>query len=201
MLFFKKKLNWGYMRFWAFILSLLLLSTYSSAFEAPQHKLNFHLGAGGLVSTNVFYSRGAFGVSYDFVNKKGHSIALDAHFLSDRGMLYNIGYRHHNNNGLYVGVGIAEVSREIGNTLCSDRLGREVRCKTSLKNIGLGLSFGYTHIFDSGFTLGVSSIYVPLGQAEIVAEADSPFGGSSSFDSGLDLGIRSIGLVLGRTWR
>ena len=213
-LFFNKKLNWSYIHFGALILSLLLLSTNSSAFERRQHKLFFHLNTLGASGTSFSpddpndEEQGGYGISYDFVNKRGHSFAIEGHSLPSvvdgttfAGSLSYLGYRYHTNGGLYFGLGFIQVSKEVAVGTCKDALGDLVRCSLSLNSGGIGASLGYTYVFDSGFTLGVSSLYKPESSATATLETDSPFGESITFDTDLDLGAQNVGLVVGYTWR
>ena len=210
MLFINKKLNWGYISFWTLVLSLLLLSTHSFAFEGPQHRLNFHLNGFGLsmISSNSNDLQDGeginFGISYDYVDRRGHSFAIEGHSLSSTvgsqtlgGSLSYIGYRYHTNSGFYVGLGVASVIRDTED--CSTFF---TQCRAFYRSSDLGLSLGYTYVFDSGFTLGVSSIYVPPSPASKVTEKGYTFNVSRVTSSTeLNLGAQSVGLVLGYTWR
>ena len=210
MLFINKKLKWGYIRFWAFVMSLLLLSTHSFAFEGPQHRLNFHLNGFGLsgISLNSNDLQGSeginFGISYDYVDKRGHSFAIEGHSFpltvgsqTLGGSLLSIGYRYHTKGGFYVGLGAASVIRDTEGCPTFS-----TQCRAFYRSSDLGLSLGYTYVFDSGFTLGVSSIYVPPSPASKVTERGSTFNVSRVTSStGLNLGAQSVGLVLGYTWR
>ena len=190
-LIFNKKLKCGYISFLPFILSLLLLSTHSSAFEAPQHKFNFHLDSGFLRP-----ARGAgFGISYDYVDKKGHSFALESHRLASSSFSY-VGYRYHNNIGLYAGLGLAWVNRDV-NGVCFNTGADtpEFSCVRSFHYSGLGLSLGYTHVFKSGFSVGASALFVP----STLRPADSIDFGISVEPLSID--PQNIGLILGYTLR
>ncbi len=213
-LFFNKQLNWSYIRFGALILSLLLLSTNSSAFERRQHKLFFHLNTLGLSGTSFSpvdakdEEQAGSGISYDYVGKRGHSLAIEAHSLPSvvdettfAGSLSYIGYRYHTNGGLYFGLGYTQVSKEVVIRTCEDSLGFIVDCSTSYRSSGLGASLGYTYVFDSGFTFGVSGLYIPESPVTAVFETDTTSEEIEPIDEDSMIGAQNVGLVIGYTWR
>ena len=211
MLFFKKKLNWGYIRFFTFVLSLLLFSTHSFAFEGMQHKFYFHLSEAGIDRVDYLDYGNRFnlnepgtgvGVSYDFVIKNGHAVAVDLFSLTAgeigsfddfaSSSLRNIGYRYYSNSGLHVGVGYIWGNVETFNVCFVEvEFGVDLgSCKVASSLSGLGLTLGYTHVFDSGFTLGMSSLYVPAVPIKDAFNTNSA-----------EFGAQVISLILGHTWR
>ena len=179
MLFLEKKLKWGYIRFFALVLSLLLLSTYSSAFERPQHKLYFHVDT----SNEKLSGETGFGISYDAVDKKGNAFAFEHHSFPSSKISY-LGYRYHTNGGFNFGLGYAQESNNKASSLLFSPF-----------ETTLGITLGYAHVFDSGFSLGVSSIFL-LPTAEDIFSTVDLFGSSDPVASHYHLG-----LVLGYTWR
>ena len=214
-----KKLNWGYVRFWLFVLSLLLTSAQSYAFERPQHKLYFHLDGGSLGLSEISLSSNdldddkeelSVGVSYDYVDERGHSFALEIHPTSSiyegeryEGNIIYIGYRYHTNSGLYMGLGYGGGDTEVQLNTCENYLGDIINeCTISYSSGGVVLSLGYTYVFKSGFTLGVSSLYAPPSRARKVVEVGSGFRSERGISgSNLDISAYNVGLVLGYTWR
>ena len=167
----KKKINWGYIRFWAFVLSILLLSAHSSAFERPQHKFNFHVDSATISGAGV----SGFGISYDYVDKKGNAFALEQHSLTLSSITY-LGYRYHANNGFFTGLGYAQTEQKGILFECPASIISDVLCIATLTTQGLAFSVGYTHVFKSGFSLGLSALAAPASS-------------------------QNFGLVAGYTWR
>ena len=190
----------------AFVLNLLLFSAHSSAFERPQHKLNFHLDALGLYSKSSFSTIPAVdeirevGISYDYVDRNGHSFAFESH--SSDSFIF-MGYRYHTDSGLYMGLGFAGTSKKGESGPCTAPYLAGAKCSKYLGASGLSISLGYAYIFNSGFTLGVSSLYVFPGTLSENLDVVTPSGRKVSRveDIGISLGTQKIGLMLGYTWR
>ena len=221
-LVFNKKLNWGYVRFWSFILSLLLFSAHSSAFEGPVHKLNFHLNGADFGLSDISFNSNApadrettgFGISYDYVNDYvndyGEAFAIEWHAspaVSNGekigGELFFIGYRIHGgiHGGINVGWGVGTLSQDRAESTCKNSSGNNVDCSISYSSTGLGMTLGYGYVFTSGFTLGFSILYVLGLGANTIIKENSPLKEklTSSGDPTIGLGS-NVSLILGYTW-
>ena len=215
MLAFVKRLNWSCINWGALVLSLLLLSTHSSAFEKPQHKLYLHLddalGAPGVYpagyNVQEYGNRGdGFGISYDYIEKRGHAFAIEYHKTpwATRGdELFYMGYRYHTQGGFHLGLGFTLIGIHV-DTQCvtSDLRGRkniiDDGCSVVYTELGLGLSLGYAYVFKSGFTFGVSGIYAPAIRGD--GDVFDSRGSAAKANNNAYVGARNAGLILGYTW-
>ena len=192
----------------AFVLNLLLLSAHSSAFERPQHRLNFHLDVLGASRGPFTFlnskddAKTSYGISYDYVDRQGHSLGFESHNINSDSLIF-MGYRYHTNIGIYVGLGFAGASHQLESGLCTAPYLAGAKCSESLGTSGLSLSLGYTYIFNSGFTLGASTLVVYPGVLSETLNVVTPSGRRVSDDKniGISSSTVNIGLVLGYTWR
>ena len=176
--------------------------------EWIQGSFNFYLTGSSLQSVSFdgknssdnFEERRGSAFLFDFLFKGKHAITLDIYSLSEKKKdvvdmdsysLVSMGYRYHFPFGFYLGAGIPiRLSAQV--TLNTEQKLVDFRSYNYI-SATLPITFGYSRVFPSGFTLGAHALYMPsLPSLKRIVSRD---GGDLK-----NLSMQSAGITLGYSW-
>ncbi len=118
---------------------------------------------------------------------------------------FGVGYRYHFSNGIHLGAGLMSVNGEaVANDVSFTGTSvNDVQLTADLSSPDLvvPITFGYSHVYKSGFTLGARLLYVKVDALQY----DQVSIGSRSFDTSsfadiADITVTSAGFLLGYAW-
>ncbi len=163
-----------------------------------------------------------FGLSLDlfFGGQNNHAFTIDSYgfaeavdSVSEAGIsakdavtsfsVFGLGYRYHFSNGIHLGIGLSSVTQEttINDVARGGRRIDKITTKTSSSGSVSAITFGYSHVFKSGFTLGTRLVSVSIPTLKYNSfKADGISIDTSLLEDIEDATIRSVGLLIGYSW-
>ncbi len=148
---------------------------------------------------------------YNLVERFGPTSTIGANGVSyfdstvDTLTGFGVGYRYHFSNGIHLGAGLMSVNGEAvasGVSLAGTTLDNvQLTADLSSPDLVVPITFGYSHVYKSGFTLGARLLYAKVDTLQYDKVSVSGISlDTSTFQNIEDTTVTSAGLLLGYAW-